>query len=313
MANAAEGFWVNNWSPQKNKTYFMVETGDNGWITTRSTQDIGALRSRDPTCPIPGGITKDGYLNLLRSRRFVSVRDPEAIFIRGTVSQEGKVQLKPFIRLTEAGLDLEPGGQGSLFIVLLDSKGSVINRFGFDPNFYISDPGGRLLDETSFSYRVEWDSQVSRIEIQDGAGTTLASRIVSAHAPEVRILSPKGGEFWEIGRSAAISWEASDQDGDRLVYSIAFSPDDGKTWLPIAIDHENKSLAISGVRMEPGQYLVRVRASDGVNTGEAISGGKITVGERPETTRAGDAAGSIFIVACAILVCLAIARVRRGR
>lgn len=39
-----------------------------------------------------------------------------------------------------------------------------------------------------------------------------------------------------LGEQMAITWEANDEDGDPLAYSLAVSGDGGETWLPIAID-----------------------------------------------------------------------------
>lgn len=296
---AAEGFWVNRWIPETGKFYFMDGPSGTNWMTLESTNNLHFLEGRDPTCPRDPGTAKDGYFNLIRSPRFVSDRDPEAILVRGTITSAGTVTLKPFIRLSEANLDLEPSQAGTFFIVLYDAQGKVLSRAGFTPSFYKSDPGGGVLDEVSFSYRVEWNNVASRVEVQDGGGHTLATRAVSAHPPEVQVLTPRGSEVWEIGKPATVTWKASDQDGDTLTYSVAISPDQGKTWLPLAIDLLGSQFNISSVGFSEGTYLIRVRASDGINAGEGLSDSTITV-RALKATPAGNVAASILIAGLAI-------------
>ena len=65
---------------------------------------------------------------------------------------------------------------------------------------------------------------------------------------------------------------AGDADGDRLSYSLAVSGDGGETWQPVATLLETTShrVPVSGFK-EGEAYIVRVLASDGINTGVAVS------------------------------------------
>lgn len=311
--HAAEGFWVNRWLGMTGKTYFMDGPSGNNWMTLRSTEEMGFLRGRDPTCPRVEGIANDGYLKLLRNPNFYSARDPEAILVRGTLARAGEVTLKPFIRLSSVSLDLEFGQSGEYYIVLYDAGGGVLGRAGFTPSFIQSDPGGGMLEETAFSYRVEWREGTARIGVENARGEVLASRIVSANPPEVQIRSPAKGATWEVGSRARIEWSGSDRDGDPLVYSIAMSPDNGKTWLPLAIDYPNTTFEITDLQMPAGDYILRVRATDGVNTGEATTTVSIRARAVETTTaRAGDLrSGTILVFMALLAAILAAYRIRR--
>jgi hypothetical protein len=67
---------------------------------------------------------------------------------------------------------------------------------------------------------------------QDGAPR--AEKPVGAHAPQVTIVAPNGGEL--ISGRTVVSWTASDLDVDRLSYALLVSRDNGATWETIAID-----------------------------------------------------------------------------
>ena len=48
----------------------------------------------------------------------------------------------------------------------------------------------------------------------------------------VQVLYPNGGEI--LDGTFTISWNGSDQDGDRLTYQVGWSWDDGSTWEPLS-------------------------------------------------------------------------------
>ncbi|MEM2990716.1 MAG: hypothetical protein QXQ02_05985, partial [Halobacteria archaeon] len=132
------------------------------------------------------------------------------------------------------------------------------------------------IDEVGFVYRIEWINGTKRIELQDKNGNLLTSREVSENKPEIKVIYPNGGEVFARGEQMKIRWEASDKDGDILSYSLALSSD-GKTWLPIEIDVKNKEYELNTLGLEEGEYLVRVRATDGVNTAEDTSDGMFSI------------------------------------
>jgi len=59
---------------------------------------------------------------------------------------------------------------------------------------------------------------------------------VSAHAPQVTLLSPNGGEAWPPYGEHTVTWTGSDADGDPLRYILQYSPDGGATWQAVAVN-----------------------------------------------------------------------------
>jgi hypothetical protein len=75
-----------------------------------------------------------------------------------------------------------------------------------------------------------------------------------------------------------ISWEACDADGDELAYTVLFSSDGGGNWQTLGLDLTTKSFNWNVSELTPGNnYLVKVIASDGVNTKEDLSDAPFTV------------------------------------
>ena len=59
-----------------------------------------------------------------------------------------------------------------------------------------------------------------------------------------------------------ISWQADDPDGDRLVYSVFFRPEDSSAWLPLRSGLHDNSITLDGDILADGKYFFRVVASD---------------------------------------------------
>jgi hypothetical protein len=63
-----------------------------------------------------------------------------------------------------------------------------------------------------------------------------------------------------------------------MTYGVAISPDNGVHWLPLAIDLTGNEYSVNPSQLEDGKaYIVRVTATDGVNTGEDLSDGMFAI------------------------------------
>ena len=269
---ASDGFWPNRWSREEGKLYFMDgPTGDN-WMILESMQALGQV-----TCWDAGGVGINGYVDLLQNPRFRSDVDPAALLVSGSITKDGVATLLPFLVLPEAFLDKAPGSTGNYTFVLKDAAGHVLSRTGFDLVFWQSDPNGGPLNEAHFVLRIEWVEGTRRIELLDQTGTLLASRDVTPGVPVVDVVEPAGGAV-TAAKSVTLRWTATDPDGDALVYSLAISDDGGETWQPIAarLEKESYSLPVSAFA-EGTTYMLKVLASDGVNTGSDTSDSQFSV------------------------------------
>jgi hypothetical protein len=233
-----------------------------------------------------GDFFNDGYYNLLNNDRFREIiislcSNPissEGLLVSGTINLSSTATLDPCIYLSNASIDLEPDSQGDYFFVLFDNSGNILSKSGFDVSFYMPDPFGGPVEETGFVYRIKWVEGIKRLELQDKNSNVLATREVSSNKPIVNILYPNGREIIERGEQINVKWEASDEDGDELFYSLAVSADKGETWLPIDIDIVNISFMLDTMWCTSGnEYLIKVVVTDGFNTEEDVSDMTFTI------------------------------------
>jgi hypothetical protein len=274
---ASPGFWANHWFEKSGRQYFMDGPSGDNWMTLNSTRAMGFHLCPDPWIQVDG----DGYLNYIA--KFASDIDPEMILVRGTLNKNGKASFDPFIRIPNGTVDFRLSHQGDYYFVLLDKDGKTLYHAAFTPLFYKSDPDGGPVDETVFAYKIPWLRDVKRIELQDKNGSVLASRLVSANVPEVKVIYPNGGEYVPKGGEVKITWRGDDKDKDALTYMLALSKDDGKSWVPLEVDLTGSEYELNTFGLDEGSYLIKVAASDGVNAGEDVSDGAFTVKPAGET------------------------------
>jgi len=310
---ASEGFWVNEWISYRSgswsspwivqpPTYYMDGVG--------STPPLDRWQRLDnPWRYSDGSELNGGYLDLIDILE--DERDPEVLLARGMINKDGSATLGPCMILDNGTVDIEAGEQGDYYLVLLDSQGRVLSEAGFDTSFDFMTAEGRVeLARASFVYRIEWNEDTKSIELQDKEGEVLASREVSANKPEVNVLYPNGGEVFTTGEQIEITWQASDADGDALTYSLSISPDGGETWLPLDIDITGNEYDMSTEAMDEGQdYRIKVRATDGINTGEDVSDGVFTVteGEVEDEEEGGISAWLIIVIVIVVIAVVGLA------
>jgi hypothetical protein len=92
------------------------------------------------------------------------------------------------------------------------------------------------------------------------------------------VLTPNGSEA--AAGSSTIEWIADDADSDTLSYAVLLSTDDGATWNTAAIGLTTTVYSLDVSALPPGTTnLVRVIATDGVNTGQDVSDAPFIIGE----------------------------------
>jgi hypothetical protein len=218
-------------------------------------------------------IDNDHYEYLL-SQFKTDPLDPELLLASGIVFQNGTVNLNPWYRIPQGTPDIELGASGNYSLRFLNGDGEMIGQTGFNVYFFCE---GASQNATAFSFTVPYVPATATVQIIHD-GVVVATRQVSSNPPMVTVASPNGGEVIGIGTNCTITWEASDVDMDELTYSLAYSEDGGINWLPLALNVKESSYAWNTSQLKKGSnYLVKVIASDGVNTYEDNSDGPITL------------------------------------
>lgn len=198
------------------------------------------------------------------------------LFFAGKMLANGSLALDPFsTSQLPAGTRVRQGtGRFTLELAAHDGRILSTSKFDFTPIADTED------GSKPFSAVAPLPTGVARILIKDGA-SVLATREVSANAPVVKLLSPNGGESWIGTGRQAISWTASDNDGDLLTYALQYSRDGGQTWQLIADQLKETSYEFDASWL-PGSQQARVRviATDGVNTSRDQSDALFTVARK---------------------------------
>ncbi|MBI3411394.1 MAG: hypothetical protein HY040_23960 [Planctomycetes bacterium] len=128
---------------------------------------------------------------------------------------------------------------------------------------------------------------IRRLDILDAVtGATLFTRSRSLHAPRLAITSPAPGT--NFVKSLTAQWKATDDDGDALTFSVAYSSDESRIPFPVATHITDTSLHfdLTDLPGSPSDAAVLfVSASDGFNTTtEQVTG--LTIGtDKPPVVR----------------------------
>lgn len=133
------------------------------------------------------------------------------------------------------------------------------------------------------------EGTVAKVEFLDGP-TMLYSHTVGTSEPTVSILKPGGGEVFTDRMN--VSWSAADADvADELLYTVQYSPDNGRTWSAIVTNYRDTSgtgvvtlpaVRLGGLIGDTSEAIIRVLASDGYHTGIATSPRFSVVNQAPQ-------------------------------
>lgn len=134
-------------------------------------------------------------------------------------------------------------------------------------------------------------------------GVVAGEQMVSAHTPQVTLLAPNSGR---VEAGAMINWQASDANNDPLRFTVLYSGDGGTSWRPLALHTEATSLEITAGLLHdiPGgnQGMLKVIATDGINTGEDVSNSPLTAPNTPPDLMLGQSGETIFARPGALIV-----------
>ncbi len=274
---ASEGFWVNRYLPVTENAVYIMDSYSPA--TSDPVKVWMRLENTYSHC-YEDRIFNDGYLNLLRNPRFLDSVDPETLLVSGEIHADGSALFNPFLRMISQNLELPSSDEESYRIVLLNAESDVLESISFDPVFYQTDPEEGVTDTAFFSYRVQWMEGTQKIELRNPAGTTIAERELSVNPPKVEITNPEPGVSIPGGSPIIIKWTGTDADEDQLSYFISISIDETESWQPVAgflVENQYK-LDTASFPVDT-DLLIKIRATDGVNTAYSILSSPIRITE----------------------------------
>ena len=213
-----------------------------------------------------------------------------SIVVSGMIYINGSVLLNHTFHHIAAGvLDFPWAGgmqrPGNYSIRLLNAYQQVIGSYVFEASFteithwdMTTDTSERQLDAVPFIFNVPDIPATRYVQIVNETGVVLSQRNVSDNAPTVQMTAPNGEEDVSTGDVCDISWIGEDQDGDQLTYLLAFSSDNGSSWIPIDNNVNGSGYSWNTTGVQPGdEYLIKIITSDGYNSAEDVSNATFSV------------------------------------
>ncbi|HLF74374.1 MAG TPA: hypothetical protein VI524_08515, partial [Anaerolineales bacterium] len=203
--------------------------------------------------------------------------------IQGIFNPEGTelVNLEPAFRFPWPSQPTSLEQEGRFVAEVVDSEGGV-TQVHFDALIH-DDSEGEGKELTGFfevMVPVSPNLEVVSIRITDAAGEQVFGELKSSQPPEIVIVAPEPGA--QLGEQTEVAWEVQDPDTplEELLYQVAYSPNGGENWVPIAVDVNGTE---NGITFDSTQIqesrengVIRVFVSDGLNTAFADVDGLTT-------------------------------------
>jgi hypothetical protein len=187
--------------------------------------------------------------------------------VGGDITDTG-VQFRPlFARETEGSTD---EGSGTYRIEAQNAGGAPLFTRAFAPITASPDlpPDAPAYEsDPFFSELIPVQPGGARIVIIDGQDAEIGAITLGGAAPTVTITQAAND-----GQVVSLEWSVDDPDSTGHTYWVDYSPDGGATWQNQAMGLADAALVLDAATLAgSGNSLFRVIASDGVNSGEAVS------------------------------------------
>ncbi|MGH9750317.1 MAG: Kelch repeat-containing protein, partial [Candidatus Polarisedimenticolia bacterium] len=216
----------------------------------------------------------------------------DVLVVSGLIDPSGFAEILPAWRLMRATPAVPPSPirEEPYRLQLIDRQGQVIEEHPIEVDFHgdaVCRADGRGAygrgdspepSPEAFSFTLKTpvtatgELDLSEIRLLHD-GVLAGLRRVSPGVPAVQILAPDPRAMPDLDQPFEIRWAATDPDGDPLYYSVQYSPDNGLHYLAL-VAGLMQPVYVGNPDELPGgtQVLLRVTATDGVNTAETEMG-----------------------------------------
>jgi hypothetical protein len=169
--------------------------------------------------------------------------------------------LRPVVpeQLTQAGFIAE----------VIDSAG-IVTRVPFGARV-ADDAGNEAFGAFEVMVAVQPQREIASLRITDTRGVSTYGVLTRvSRPPTIAIVEPRPHQH--LGHKTDVAWNVKDTHiaAQHLLYQIAYSPDGGQSWVPLAVDVPGtaKSVVVdtTEIQQSNGNGVIRVFVSDGLNT-----------------------------------------------
>jgi hypothetical protein len=264
---------------------FMSYGGPTQWVSSRTwIRLFNAFTGQNLAYPAQANpLSAAGAVPAATGRS--TEREPRPyLLVGGEQGSDGRWRLGPAYELAfPAGSDDVPG-DGDYSLALLNAGGEAlfVRRFVLGPGHIDTLDRSGLAAPLSFVELLPLPEGVATLALRRGEAT-LATVARSLNAPEVAILSPTAAGFEGSPGAPRIRWTGHDADGDTLRYRVQYRANAEAEWRTLATDWTTTELAVDLTDLPGGEAArVRVLATDGLNTGVAVSPAFRVPGKSPQ-------------------------------
>ncbi|NNE34022.1 MAG: PKD domain-containing protein, partial [Rhodothermales bacterium] len=174
-------------------------------------------------------------------------------------------------------------GSGTHRIEVWDAGGSTLFTRYFTPlrSNASSGSGRTIRGLPAFSEMIPVEVGAATIAVLDESDIVRKTLTLGGAVPDVAVAGLPDGR---VNGHRTVSWTATDADSNDLVFWIEYSPDNGSTWSTLAQARYETNLEVDfdALPGSNGNSLIRVLASDGINTGSAVSNNFSVTAKPPE-------------------------------
>ncbi len=191
-----------------------------------------------------------------------------ALLVSGVVYPDGTVSNPEIIQLEGESMSNLAGGfspptNGNYCVNVRDGQNKELGEQCFAVGFTDAETGEITQEGSSFFVTLPNIDLKTATEITIRRDNkTLSTLKASSSPPKITVTYPNGGET--LDGEQMITWQASDADGEPLVYDVLYSLDKGQSWSPLAVRLTQSNYAFNTRQLSSGDNaLIQVIASDG--------------------------------------------------
>ncbi|HYH44945.1 MAG TPA: PxKF domain-containing protein, partial [Thermoanaerobaculia bacterium] len=200
--------------------------------------------------------------------------------------------LGPVYRIATLGPTDE--GDGDYRVEVRGSGGQVLFTRRFVPTVSSSETtGGEVESAPVFFELLLVQAGAASIAVVGPGGSDLGSVALAGAAPQVAITFPTSGA--SLSGVQELAWSTNDPDSSHHWSAVDYSTDGGQTWSRLGETDGEPFLVVDFDQLPGGSGVrLRVTASDGINSGNALSSGFAVPSKLPAVEILGPSAGEIF-------------------